>query len=482
MFRRVGPLACVLFLLALPAEAARVADSLVRIQATSQEPNYRAPWSAGEVASGVGAGFIIEGDRIMTNAHVVSNERFLAVSKEGDPKPYRARVLHIAHDCDLALLTVDNPGFFKNTAALDFGGIPAIESTVSVYGYPIGGDRLSVTRGVVSRIDFQTYSHSGVDSHLTVQIDAAINPGNSGGPVLQDGKVIGVAFQGYSGDVAQNVGYMIPTPVIRRFLMDVEDGHYDRYMDLTISYHPLHNPAMRKALGLTDGDSGVFVGRVYGGGVSEDRLYPGDVLLSIDGLPIASDGTVSIDGDPVEMAEVVERKFKGEKVDFKVLRGGKELKVSIPLTHPWPFSLQASAYNEKPRFVVLGGLVFQPVDANFISEHNPDDLRLRFYFDNFISRNFYRERQEIVVLSNVLADPVNAYASDFRYDIVDKINGEKIQRIDDVAEAFKKPAEYYVIEMLGKGRPLVLERKAVEEARDRIRTRYGVISDENLQR
>jgi S1-C subfamily serine protease len=482
MLRCFARLACVLFLLAHCAEAARVADSLVRIQATSQEPNYRAPWSGGEVASGVGAGFIVTGHRIMTNAHVISNARFLTVSKEGDPKPYAARVVHIAHDCDLALLTVDSPNFFKNTVPLDFGGVPAIESTVSVYGYPIGGDRLSVTRGVVSRIDFQTYSHSGVDSHLTIQIDAAINPGNSGGPVLQDGKVVGVAFQGYSGDVAQNVGYMIPTPVIRRFLKDVEDGHYDSYMDLTISYHPLHNPAMRKALGLTDGDSGVFVGNVYGGGVSEGRLQPGDVLLSIDGLPIASDGTVSMDGEPVEMAEVVERKFKGERVEFEVLRDGKQMPVTIPLTHAWPFSMQANAYNEKPRFVVFGGLVFQPVDANFISAHNPDDLRLRYYFDHFISHNIYRERQEIVVLSNVLADPVNAYASDFRYDIVDKINDRKIQRIDDVAEALNRPADYYVIEMVGDGRPLVLERKAVEEARDRIRARYRVTTEENLQK
>ena len=482
MLRCFARFACVLFWLGHGAEAARVADSLVRIQATSQEPNYRAPWSGGEVASGVGAGFIIAGNRIMTNAHVVSNGRFLAVSKEGDPKPYPARVVHVAHDCDLALLTVDNPQFFNNTMSLDFGGIPVIESTVSVYGYPIGGDRLSVTRGVVSRIDFQTYSHSGVDSHLTIQIDAAINPGNSGGPVLQDGKVVGVAFQGYSGDVAQNVGYMIPTPVIRRFLKDVEDGHYDSYMDLTISYHPLHNPTMRKALGLTDGDSGVFVANVYGGGVSEGRLQPGDVLLSIDDLPIASDGTVSMDGEPVEMAEVVERKFKGERVEFTVLRDGKQTKVTIPLTHAWPFSMQANAYNEKPRFVVFGGLVFQPVDANFISAHNPDDLRLRYYFDHFISQNIYRERQEIVVLSNVLADPVNAYSSDFRYDIVDKINDQKIQRIDDVAEALKKPSDYYVIEMVGNGRPLVLERKAVEEASERIRARYRVTTEENLQK
>ncbi len=269
-----------------------------------------------------------------------------------------------------------------------------------VFGYPIGGDRLSVTRGVVSRIDFQPYSHSGVDSHLTIQIDAAINPGNSGGPVLQDGKVVGVAFQGYSGAVAQNVGYMIPTPVIRRFLKDVEDGHYDRYMDLTISYHPLHNPAMRKALGLADNDSGVYVGSVYQGGTSDGHLKQGDVLLAIDNLPIASDGTVLMDGSPVEMAEVVERKFKGDTVNFDVLRGGQQIKVAVPLDHPWPFSLQSNAYDVKPRYVVFGGLVFQPVDADFMAEHNPDDLRLRYYFDHFIAENLYKDHPELVALSS----------------------------------------------------------------------------------
>ena len=478
----MGLVACSIFLLLEAAAGARINTSLVRIQASSQDPDYRTPWSGGAVISGVGAGFIISGNRIMTNAHVVSNARFLTVSKEGDPKPYPARVVHIAHDCDLALLSVSHPEFFKNTSALDFGGIPAIESTVSVYGYPIGGDRLSVTRGVVSRIDFQTYSHSGVDSHLTIQIDAAINPGNSGGPVLQDGKVVGVAFQGYSGDVAQNVGYMIPTPVIRRFLKDVEDGNYDRYMDLTISYYALHNPAMRKALGLPNGDIGVFVGSVYAGGVSEGRLKPRDVLLAIDGLPIASDGTVIMENEPMEMAEVVERKFKGEKVDFEILRDGKPMSVSIPLTHAWPFSMQANAYNEKPRFVVFGGLVFQPVDANFLDSHGTEDLRLRYYFNHFITQGIYREREEIVALSNVLSDSVNAYASEFRYDIVDKINGKKIRKIDDVSEALKATADYYVIEMVGQARPLVLERKAVEEARERIRNRYGVAIDENLTR
>lgn len=463
-----------------PLGAAPIARSLVRVEATFQDPSYKAPWSPGSVGGGVGTGFVISGPRILTNAHVVSNAKFLTVSKEGDPNPYPARVLHVAHDCDLALLGVDDPSFFKGTTPLAFGGIPAIESTVSVYGYPIGGTRLSVTRGIVSRIDFQPYSHSGIDAHLAIQIDAAINPGNSGGPVMQDGKVVGVAFQGFSGDVAQNVGYMIPTPVIRRFLQDVEDGRYDRYVDLALRYEPLFNPAARAALGLKDDASGVLVGSVFAGGSADGHVKPGDVLLEIDGLPIASDGTIPMDGDSVELAEVVERKFKGDSVKLGLLRDGARLDIVVPALHPWPFTIQANAYDERPRFVVFGGLVFQPVDQNFMSELQPDDLRLRYMFDYYVDDAIFKERPELVVLSGVLPDAVNAYASDFRFSVVDEINGRKVRGIDDVAAALDEPSDYYVIRFVGEGRPVVLERKAVEQARERILSRYGVTLERNL--
>ena len=153
-----------------------VQKSLVRITATAVEPDYKAPWNAGVIARGIGAGFIIEGNRIMTNAHVVSNSRYLTVERDGDPNKYPARVLFVAHDCDLALVTVDSPNFFKNMTPLKFGGIPELESVVSAYGFPLGGERMSVTTGIVSRIDFQLYTHSSIDQHLAIQISAQINP------------------------------------------------------------------------------------------------------------------------------------------------------------------------------------------------------------------------------------------------------------------------------------------------------------------
>ena len=462
--------------------AVEISKSLIRIEATSQDPNYKTPWSPGDVSSGVGAGFVVDGKRIMTNAHVVSNARFLTISKEGDPNPYLAKVLHIAHDCDLALLSVENPAFFKGTAPLEFGGIPEIESIVSAYGYPLGGTRLSVTRGIVSRIDFQPYSHSGMDSHLAIQIDAAINPGNSGGPVMQNGKVVGVAFQGYSGDVAQNVGYMIPTPVIQRFLKDVKDGRYDRYVDLALTYRNLFNPASRRALGLEDESTGVQVCSVYSGGAADGIVKPGDVILKIDGHTVSSDGTIPLENEAVPLDEVVERKFKGDKVQLDILREGKPMTLTVPLNEPWPFKLQSNLYDEKPRFVVAGGLVFQPVDQNFMEAHDPSDQRLNYIFDYFVADELHTNRPEIVVLSNILPDPVNAYAEEFRYSVVDEVNGHRIKHIEDISAAFDEQTDYYVIKFAGGGRPIVLERKAIEEARPRIRERYAVTTEKNLEK
>jgi hypothetical protein len=387
----------------------------------------------------------------------------------------------VAHDCDLALIKVASPEFFKNMVPLKFGGIPDLESTVSAYGYPLGGERMSVTTGIVSRIDFTLYTHSSVDSHLTVQISAQINPGNSGGPVMQDAKVVGVAFQGYSGDIAQGVAYMIPTPVVQRFLKDVEDGRYDRYVDLGITFTKLQNPAQRRYLGLKDDDRGALVGTVIAAGPAANSLQAGDVLLAIDDHPIASDATVELEGARIDMPEVVERKFKGDKVKLDIWRDKKPLTVTIELGSVWPYLYLAHGYDVKPRYVVYGGLVFQPLTLDLMDAYQPTDIRLRHFFDYFVLEQLYLEHPEVVILTNILPDPTNTYLSAFRGSIVEEINGRKIRKLTDVAEAFAEKTDRFVVRMIGEGPPLVLDPKEVDAARERIKSRYNLLSEQNLE-
>ncbi len=199
-----------------------IEHSVFRITNFQQRPDWKSPWKMKLTKKGQGSGFLIKNGFILTNAHVVSDSRMLLVNKLSSPNPFLADVVAVAHDSDLALLKVRDPDFYKNLTPLELGGVPDLQSRVRAYGYPVGGHELSRTEGVVSRIEFGTYIHPGIDSHLLIQTDSAINPGNSGGPVTQSRRAVGVAFQ--SNLSLNDVGYFIPVPLIKRFLVDIQDG------------------------------------------------------------------------------------------------------------------------------------------------------------------------------------------------------------------------------------------------------------------
>jgi S1-C subfamily serine protease len=458
-------------------------DGVVNIDCSTLVPDYREPWNAGRPSGGSGTGFLIGKNRFLTNAHVVSNAIKLVVRTTSDPHPHPARIVHIAHDCDLAIIEVEDPDAFKNTKPLEFGPIPRLNTEVIAVGYPIGGDRISVTRGVVSRIDFRPYSHTGVDSHLTIQVDAAINPGNSGGPVLQNGKVVGVAFQGFSGRVAQNVGYMIPGPVIQRFLKDTEDGKYDHYVDLAISDFPIENSAQRKALGINGDGYGVMVADVEPAGSAGKLLKRGDVLLSLDGHPVLNNGLIRVEGELMDMNEIVERKFAGDKLQVVYLRDGEKVEAEVELKRFDPYVKLGEQYHPRPRYLVYAGLVFQPLDRNLMDAHQISDATTNYLFDNYLTEKLYVERPEPVILTTVLTDEVNAYLTPYVHSVIDTVNGVKIKSLNDLQTALSQKDEknpFVVITLLEKGRPVVLKRELAEAAHPRIMQIYNIPGDSYL--
>ena len=459
-------------------------EGIVNIDVSALVPDYREPWNAGQPSGGSGTGFLIGKNRFLTNAHVVSNATKVVIRTMNDPEPHPAKILFIAHDCDLAIIEAEDPSHFEKLKMLELGGIPKLNTEVIAVGYPIGGERISVTRGVVSRIDFRPYSHTSVDNHLAIQVDAAINPGNSGGPVLQNGKVVGVAFQGYSGQVAQNVGYMIPMPVIKRFLKDVEDGRYDHYVDLAAGNFAIENPAQVKALGLDGKGQGVLISDVEPVGSVGGVLKAGDVLLAIDGNPVFNNGLIRVDGDLVDMNEVVERKFAGDKVEIEFLRDRKKEKATITLKRFLPYVKLGNQYNQRPRYIVNAGLVFQPMDRNLMDAHEMRNSLTSYFFDNYMTDKLYEERPEVVILTNVLPDEVNTYLSSYRGSIVDEINGVKIRLLKDVKTGLetKNPGkeDFIVIKLLENDRPLVLKRALSEAAHPRIMQTYNISEDSYL--
>ena len=142
-------------------------EAVVRIENSALNPDYKTPWNSGRDSGGNGTGWLVDNNKFLTNAHVVSNSRIVYIKKVGDAKPYRAKIIHIAHDCDLAMLELEDPSAFEGVKPFEVGELPQLDTTVKVIGYPIGGERISITSGVVSRIDFLSYSPVSY-THLTL--------------------------------------------------------------------------------------------------------------------------------------------------------------------------------------------------------------------------------------------------------------------------------------------------------------------------
>jgi len=454
--------------------------SIVKIEVATQVPDYKEPWKAGRFSGGTGTGFLIAPNRFLTNAHVVSNARRILITVHGSPQKHPARILHIAHDCDLALLEVDDPTPFLSMRPLQIGSVPKLESRVRVIGYPVGGNRISVTRGVVSRIDFRPYSHTRSDQHLIVQIDAAINPGNSGGPVLQNGKVVGVAFQGLRS--ADNTGYMIPTPVVQRFLTDIKDGSYDHYVDLGVREFALFNPAMRKKFNLSPTDPGVLISHVAPGGSSYGIIKDNDILTAINGNPVDAAGNIQIDGEKINLNEIVERKFTGDTITLDLIRDGKAIQKTVSLKPFPPSRIYAVQYDVKPRFTTFAGLIFQPLNRNLYAAHSFTNTRVRRLFTHYLDEEIFKERKDIVILTRVLADPVNTHVSSHVGTAIESINGEKIKSLEQAHKLLhpKNPPKFFVIKCEGVGRPIIIPGDQAIPASKRTETNYGISINHNL--
>jgi len=467
----------------LNIHADNIEDSVIKIFCASQSYIYNQPWKNTNISSGRGTGFIISDNRIITNAHVVSDAKYIEVQKFNGSGKYIAKVEFIAHGSDLAILKAIDPTFYKNLKPLSFGDLPKLNTEVTTYGYPLGGNQLSVTRGVVSRIEMHTYSHSGIEQHMTIQTDAAINPGNSGGPVIQNGKVAGIAFQGLSA--AENVGYLIPSIVVQQFLDDIKDGKVDGFSDLAISYREdCQNPSIRKILGLPKETSGVLVTQLFPNTPAWEKIKKMDVILSINDLPISNDGFIKLKGRKLNFQEVVERLQVGNTVHLKIFRDKKIIKLDLK-TKAWKTPInQSNPYGVIPKYYIFGGLAFTPLSKGYISSvgswKNLSPTVRELYIHSSTDEK-YAKYQEFPVLTVRLPHRINVNMDKFVGKVVYSINDVRIYSMKELKQFIEKSdKEFIEIRFLNHDIPLIISKKDAIKYGPAILTQYHISSSERL--
>ena len=481
-----------LITLVLPAQAEvkenskhSVKDAVVKIIVVSHAIDKKSPWNS-SVKRGTGSGFIIEGERILTNAHVISNATFIEVQKQFDVQRYEAVVETISHDADLAILKLKKANKeFYDIQTLEFSELPELQEEVTAYGYPTGGSGLSITKGVVSRIERGAYVHKG-KQFISVQIDAAINPGNSGGPVLADGKVVGVVMQ--SQLLSQSIGYMIPVPVVKHFLDDIKDGRYDGYPSLGIDIEKTRSPALRELYGLDKDNSGVLVTLVYPNSPAQGKLLKNDIITAIDGRDITNNAkTVLRDNEMIIFSHYVDMHQIGDSVSLSILRQGKPSKINIVLTKTEDaFNLVGEKQFEKPpSYFIYGGFVFMPLTSDYI---NASKSRFSNHLDEniMVLSQFWptKEREEAVILSKVLPDHSNKGFHNISDFLIQSINGKKFADFTEFYDIFRIDKSPYVVLEDQFGYQVVINKKLSLANQKEILKRYQItlaVSDDLVE-
>lgn len=455
-------------------------NSVIKIDASDYSYSYKIPWQNLPPSSSSGSGVVIQGNRILTNAHNVTNATFIQVKKFNDSKKYTAKVEFIGDECDLATLTVEDRKFFDGVSPLEIAEVPYLQDQIFVLGYPIGGEELSVTKGVISRIEYQTYTHSGI-SLMACQIDAAVNPGNSGGPVMLGDKMVGIAFQ--SDIYAENTHYFIPEPVIRHFLEDIKDRNYDGFPLLAIRTQNLENEDLRRYHKCDDDDFGMLVTFIADISPLKNILKVDDVIIEIDGVPISNDGTVMFrPTERIDYNYIIDKKHIGDECKIKVIRDGKkiELKFKLVLSGSDAFIMYSNEFNTQPRFFVFAGFVFQALTINYLRTFGN-----YWYYEapknllNFARVYKSDTLKEVVIINTILKDEVNQGYDDFAYGsfVVKSVNKKKIKNLDDLISFVEaEKSDFFVFEDHLNNK-IILDRKKVFARNSEILKNYNVTFD-----
>ncbi|XP_050140376.1 protease Do-like 2, chloroplastic isoform X1 [Malus sylvestris] len=456
-------------------------NAVVKVYCTHTAPDYSLPWQKQRQYTSTGSAFMIGDGKLLTNAHCVEHYTQVKVKRRGDDTKFVAKVFTLKKinnilDIGMMLQLVESEEFWKGAEPLQLGSLPHLQEAVTVVGYPLGGDTISVTKGVVSRIEVTPYAHGSSDL-LGIQIDAAINPGNSGGPAFNDqGECIGVAFQVYRSEEAENIGYVIPTTVVSHFLDDYErNGKYTGFPCLGVLLQKLENPALKACLKV-ESIVGVLVRRVEPTSDAHNVLKEGDVIVSFDDVHVGCEGTVPFrSNERIAFRYLISQKFAGDVADIGIIRAGEYMKVKAvlhPRVHLVPFHIDGG----QPSYLIIAGLVFTPLSEPLIEEECDDSIGLKLLAKARYSLARFKGEQ-IVILSQVLANEVNIGYEDMSNQQVLKLNGIQIRNIHHLAYLVDSCKDKYLVFEFEDNYITVLEREAAAAASSCILKDYGIPSE-----
>lgn len=435
-----------------------------------QKPNWRNPWKKLGPEAVEFNGVVAEGHTILVPATELAGYTLIEVQRLGEQSWVPARVKLIDYDLPLALLEVEDAGFWNGLESLPFADSVPTAGEVQLATWQSG--KFELATASVARLEVDTFGYGRVRAlalHLATTATSSVH----GEAVVAGGQLVGLVSSSAKDDLIA-----IASSFLKEFLREASHSPYRGFARLGINWQTLANPSLRDSLGLRPEDGGILVTRLQPQGGAVQSLQVRDILLEAAGHRIDASGRFEhAKYGPVRWSLLAtEGKRAGDTLDVLVLRAGKRQHLSVLLKR-WSAQEDRIPQNmagQKPDFAVVGGLVFMelngPYLASFPNKRLAGPVRL-VIAEDLDGEWPSPEHPRTVVLTVVLPDPANLGYQDLHDLIVDSVNGVPLRNLADLRQALGKPVgQNHIIEFLpGQGaRRIVLDVAEVEAAATRV--------------
>src|SRR5256714_5265816 len=400
--------------------------SLVRVNVTGQPYDYFRPWQKKAPVSKRALGTVLSKGRVLVTADLVANQNYVELERAESGEKTAANVQVIDYEANLALLEPADKNFLEGISPLDISGDTVVGDRIAAWQLePTGA--LVATEGLVTTIQMTKYP-ADVGQFLTYRISLPMQYRENSYtiPLVKNSKLAGLLLR---YDPRSQLIDAIPAPIITHFLKEAEGEHYRGFPAVGFSFFPTKDPQLRKFAAET-GKGGVYVTSVEPNmPATKAGMKAGDVVKSIGKNEIDENGNYV---DPlygkIEFTNLISaHSYAGDVLSFQIEREGKPMELKVALEHRDAKDYVSPPYalDEAPKYLVLGGLIFQELSRQYLKEWGPNWQReapQRFvYLDRFQSELFPGEHRRIVILSQVLPANNTIGYDEFAYLTVTKV-------------------------------------------------------------
>jgi len=479
-FRVIACLAAVALFASAAAAQSPYKDKIVALRVTRQLFNEDRPWAKQNPDVREGTAVVISSALLLTAASMIQNATYIQVQKHGRADWIPARLVHQDSAINLALLSVDQPGFFDDLTPADIAKSAATEGVVHSVRWKDRQFELSNSRpGRIEVIE----SPYGSVHHAILRLSTDFSAGGWAEPVFAADKLIGITVT-QEGQTAT----VVPAEILKAYV-DSSARAGDGYRGFAsiggLRWQTNTDRALSAYLGLEGEPRGVFIRQVPWGSTGCSSLRPRDILLELDGHEIDASGNYNhpVYGQLRFEHIVVEGHAPGDVVMARVFRDRQFIDLEIEL-RSYPSSARLIPWRRAesdPPYLVAGGFVFRELDGRYLNTWGTDwrakaPNQLRYFFDLLGSAQS-PERRRIIVVSQVLPAAYNIGYHGVADLPVKSINGFEVDSIADAEQAFEQsPDDLHRIAFYPNStvREVVLDRETFEEATQAILSAYDV--------